>query len=892
MPLTTRAKSRKPVSVISRLVGQTLFAALTLSCGGESTAPVTAASVTLSASSVALPVGSTHSLTAITKDAGGTVLTNHPITWSSSNSAVATVAGGIITGVSVGSATITATADGVSASVELQVLTPVFAISVSPASPSIGTGSTQQLSAATLGATGETLSGRTIAWSSSNPAIATVNATTGLVTGVAVGTTSILAKSEGKTGATTITVQTPASSVTVSPSSHTVFATTTHQLSATVADASGATLSGRTVTWSSSNSAAATVSASGVVTGIASGSATITATVDGKSGTAAITVAEVVPGGAISVDYRSSCGLTVAGIAYCWGHEGTSTATPPNDYFLAPRKIPGGHTFVALERGYQHSVALTADGTAYSWGDNRGVGGLGQGAYSGYVATPTPVAGGLKFKAISANQHTCALTAAGKAYCWGQNDHGEVGDSLATKTHQHTPIAVATPLTFVSIHAGFFHTVALTASGEAYAWGQNTHGQLGDGTTTERRTPVKVGGGLTFKSIKAGNMHTLGITQSGVAYQWGYLAGPYAVASAPALVPGGLTFDKIAVGALVSVGLTTAGAVYTWGNNQYGVLGDGSPTTTIRLAPAPIAGSGTYTAIAADANHVAALTSAGQMYGWGDNSNGQLALGKQDTTPILIPTFAQPSFTLTVPASASVAGGQGTAAISITRVPGGFTTSGPAPSTAAVTLSASGGPAGMTTTFTPASLSGGTTGSTLTIAASKSVASGTYALTVTGTASGMPTRTGTISVTVTTSPSGGSGTYVCTSETTPASFGPGYQCVSNGGAYAAVKYDMPSTVTGYWLDESAGLCIRWGLGTGKEHLATGKYKNGGLAGPSTTTPEGRWGALVNSNGELSNPTQFYVFTAPLDDQTKLVAYSNGVVVGGGNFTKVSSCPSW
>jgi hypothetical protein len=76
------------------------------------------------------------------------------------------------------------------------------------------------------------------------------------------------------------------------------------------------------------------------------------------------------------------------------------------------------------------------------------------------------------------------------------------------------------------------------------------------------------------------------------------------------------------------------------------------------------------------------------------------------------------------------------------------------------------------------------------------------------------------------------------------------------------------------------------------HLARARLGQGGLAGPPRTTPEGKWGALVSSSGGLPGPTQFYVFTEPLDRQTRLVAYVNGVVTGGGQFTRVSSCPNW
>jgi uncharacterized protein YjdB len=167
--------------------------------------------------------------------------------------------------------------------------TSVASVSVSPSSATVQVGKTQQLTATLKDASGNPLTGRTITWSSSNMAVATVSSS-GLVTGVKAGAATITATSEGKSGTASITVPAPVASVSVSPSSATVQVGKTQQLTATLKDASGNTLTGRTITWSSSNTAVATVSSSGLVTGVKAGTATITATSEGKSGTASATV--------------------------------------------------------------------------------------------------------------------------------------------------------------------------------------------------------------------------------------------------------------------------------------------------------------------------------------------------------------------------------------------------------------------------------------------------------------------------------------------------------------------------------------------------------------------------------------------------------------------------
>src|SRR5204863_8608862 len=170
---------------------------------------------------------------------------------------------------------------------------PVASVSVTPATATIGVGQTAQYAAITRDAFGNPLGGRTVTWASSNPAVATVNGA-GQATGVAVGSATLTATSEGKSGTAAILVtNVPVASVTVSPATASVPAGQTVQLTATLKDANGNTLTGRTVTWVSSNTAAATVSASGLVTGKLAGAATITATSEAQSGTSAITVGHV-----------------------------------------------------------------------------------------------------------------------------------------------------------------------------------------------------------------------------------------------------------------------------------------------------------------------------------------------------------------------------------------------------------------------------------------------------------------------------------------------------------------------------------------------------------------------------------------------------------------------
>jgi uncharacterized protein YjdB len=149
-------------------------------------------------------------------------------------------------------------------------------------------------------ANGTSLGGRTVTWSSDNMAAATVSAS-GLVTGLASGSAHITATCEGKSGSSSLTVRVASvASLAVSPASASVAVGATTPLTATPRDASGNALTGRTITWASDNTAAATVNSSGVVSGVAAGTAHVTATCESQSGSSTITVT-LVPVASVSV---------------------------------------------------------------------------------------------------------------------------------------------------------------------------------------------------------------------------------------------------------------------------------------------------------------------------------------------------------------------------------------------------------------------------------------------------------------------------------------------------------------------------------------------------------------------------------------------------------------
>jgi alpha-tubulin suppressor-like RCC1 family protein len=199
----------------------------------------------------------------------------------------------------------------------------------------------------------------------------------------------------------------------------------------------------------------------------------------------------------VSAGYYHNCGLGMDALIYCWGANfdgqlGDGTTTDR----LTPTVIRGGRSFRQVRAGPTNTCGVTTTNAAYCWGTNR-YGQIGNGT-SGYAArrvTPTAVLGGLQFTAVTpGGGHTCGVTTGDRAYCWGHNAFGQLGDGTTTK--RLTPVAVSGGLNFKpGVSTGYSHTCGVTTGGEAYCWGFNASGgQLGDGTTTNRSTPVAVVG--------------------------------------------------------------------------------------------------------------------------------------------------------------------------------------------------------------------------------------------------------------------------------------------------------------------------------------------------------------------------------------------------------------
>lgn len=477
----------------------------------------------------------------------------------------------------------------------------------------------------------------------------------------------------------------------VSPAEAIIEVGQSQQYAAAVYDLHGGLLA-VPVSWRASG-AAASVDATGLATGTSAGIATIIADAAAVSGTAALTLED---GGAVALTFRIQPQSSVvfrrlgAVLVTAVDNNGDPVVDFTGDITISLGASPGGgslsgtltvaavggtasftdlaidlaglgyalvassaglpdvtsdafaiRAFTMVAAGLDHSCGLVTEAAAYCWGSNS-QGQLGDGSVA-VRSSPAAVSGGHAFLEVTpGGTFTCGLAVGGSAWCWGTDNVGQLGNGADPASR--VPVRVHTTQLFERLSVGSFaaHTCGIVATGEAWCWGFNNAGRLGDGTATNQFVPVLVAGGsIRFTMIAAGGGHTCGIDNAMKLYCWGLNSrgqlgeGSFSSRILPTPVAPYLNWLVVSAGNVHTCGIATDGVTYCWGANHAGQLGDGSVTN--RPIPTPVLGPGFQT-VSAGGDHSCALDTEGTAWCWGSQFFGQLGLGSTGAAPVTVPS--------------------------------------------------------------------------------------------------------------------------------------------------------------------------------------------------------------------------------------------------------------
>jgi uncharacterized protein YjdB/alpha-tubulin suppressor-like RCC1 family protein len=507
------------------------------------------------------------------------------------------------------------------------------------------------------------------------------------------GTVSLTVSGEGKSTTLALSVLAPIASVAVSPATATLNVGATKQLIATLRDAAGSAVTGRAIAWTSTDSTKATVTSSGLVRAIATGTVEILAGSEGKTAKSQITIQQSsgpdsdgwVTYGLHRYKYISAPGLswTDSRALARSNSVGSDLATLETaderefiSNYLGTIGVRSGFLWIGMFQN-RNSPAFSEPAGGWMWvtgqaldenewlnGEPNNNGPMGaedhaafdlfhlkwndvadsdKGSVRGYLVE---ISGATEYSTIqfsplsgslAVGNQSCAIDTEGKAYCWGLNSSGELGDG--STVNRLTPTLVTGSVRFISIAVAQRFTCGLSTDSLAYCWGTNSEGQLGTGSYGSSSVPVAVTGGHRFVSLVGTGRQMCALTSAGTGYCWGHNPlgevgdGTTTRRNVPTAVLTNEKFSALHAADFVTCGLTLSSKVLCWGDGQEGRTGSGS--STMVTTPIPVSGDRTYESLSTSGQSSCARRPSGEIDCWGVNRSGEFS---GSLTNVLVPT--------------------------------------------------------------------------------------------------------------------------------------------------------------------------------------------------------------------------------------------------------------
>ncbi len=346
----------------------------------------------------------------------------------------------------------------------------------------------------------------------------------------------------------------------------------------------------------------------------------------------------------IASGYLHSCGIdnfTSSGQLKCWGSNQYGQLGLGNLIdVMQPTLVDGSTSYKQVVVGAEHTCALTTSNIIKCWGRNN-FGQLGTSDNTDALI-PVSIDTGTSYSMIAAaGKGTCGITQAGNLKCWGQNLFGSIGDNTAL--NRNAPVLVDGSTIYKFISVGELHKCGITASDDLKCWGHNGNTELGDGTSLNRFTPVLIDASTRYKKVatsKISSFHTCGITSTDKIKCWGQNTygqlgdGTTTSRTTPTAINIATSYSDISLGYVHTCAIeAVSGKLFCWGKNEYGQLGD--YTTLQQLTSVQADTPKKYSIISAGYNYTIGITSDGFLRGYGVNTNGQV--GNNTLIDVLTP---------------------------------------------------------------------------------------------------------------------------------------------------------------------------------------------------------------------------------------------------------------